>query len=165
MARRLSSIRRPPLPDSRNICGSWSSRRMRWPTDTSSARSIASAPRSPWNIGEFYGKSYFCNPRGKIIAQASRDKDEVVVADLDLDMIAEVRNTWQFFRDRRPETYEPLMAQTGRARQQIDKTSSQLSVLSSQSGQSWSSLRTELRTRRRHHAISSRHRSQSALQC
>jgi beta-ureidopropionase len=42
----------------------------------------------PWSIGEFYGKSYFCNPRGKIIAQASRDKDEVVVADLDLDMIA-----------------------------------------------------------------------------
>ena len=42
----------------------------------------------PWSIGEFYGKSYFCNPRGKIIAQASRNKDEVVVADLDLDMIA-----------------------------------------------------------------------------
>src|ERR671936_2316269 len=42
---------------------------------------------APWNIGEFYGKSYFCNPRGKIIAQASRDKDELVVADLDLDMI------------------------------------------------------------------------------
>ena len=39
----------------------------------------------PWSIGEFYGKSYFCNPRGKIIAQASRDKDEVLVADLDLD--------------------------------------------------------------------------------
>ncbi|HUJ96144.1 MAG TPA: nitrilase-related carbon-nitrogen hydrolase, partial [Terriglobales bacterium] len=35
----------------------------------------------PWSIGEFYGKSYFCNPRGKIIAQASRDKDEIVVAD------------------------------------------------------------------------------------
>jgi beta-ureidopropionase len=45
----------------------------------------------PWNIGEFYGKSYFCNPRGKIVAQASRDKDEVLVADLDLDMIQEVR--------------------------------------------------------------------------
>jgi beta-ureidopropionase len=69
----------------------------------------------PWNIGEFYGKSYFCNPRGKIVAQASRDKDEVLVADLDLDMIAEVRNTWQFFRDRRPETYGPLTEQTGRA--------------------------------------------------
>ena len=32
----------------------------------------------PWNIGEFYGKSYFCNPRGKIVAQASRDMDEVL---------------------------------------------------------------------------------------
>src|SRR5213082_2606310 len=69
----------------------------------------------PWSIGEFYGKSYFCNPRGKIIAQASRDKDEVVVADLDLDMITEVRRVWQFFRDRRPETYSVLTAQTGAA--------------------------------------------------
>jgi len=66
----------------------------------------------PWSIGQFYGKSYFCNPRGKIIAQASRDKDEVVVADLDLEMIAEVRKVWQFFRDRRPESYGPLSAQT-----------------------------------------------------
>jgi N-carbamoylputrescine amidase len=64
---------------------------------------------APWNIGEFYGKSYFCNPRGKIIAQAGRDKDELVVADLDLDMIAEVRNVWQFFRDRRPDSYGPLV--------------------------------------------------------
>jgi len=39
----------------------------------------------PWRIGEFYGKSYFCNPRGKIVAQASRDKDALVVADLNLD--------------------------------------------------------------------------------
>src|SRR5438105_10367806 len=68
----------------------------------------------PWAIGEFYGKSYFCNPRGKIVAQASRDKDEVVVADLDLDMIAEVRKTWQFFRDRRPDSYEPLVSQAGK---------------------------------------------------
>lgn len=63
----------------------------------------------PWDIGEFYGKSYFCNPRGKIIAQASRDSDELVVADLDLDEIREVRNVWQFFRDRRPETYAALV--------------------------------------------------------
>src|SRR6478672_9143058 len=66
----------------------------------------------PWSIGEFYGKSYFCNPRGKIVAQASRDKDEVVVADLDLDMIAEVRKVWQFYRDRRPESYGPLTTQS-----------------------------------------------------
>ena len=64
---------------------------------------------APWNMGEFYGSSYFCNPRGEIIAQASRDKDEVLTADLDLDMIAQVRNTWQFFRDRRPDMYESLV--------------------------------------------------------
>ena len=63
----------------------------------------------PWKIGEFYGQSYFCNPRGKIVAEASRDKDEIVTADLDLDMIAEVRRTWQFFRDRRPDSYEDLV--------------------------------------------------------
>lgn len=59
----------------------------------------------PWNIGEFYGQSYFCDPRGQLIAVGSRDKDEVIVADLDLGMIQQVRNTWQFYRDRRPETY------------------------------------------------------------
>jgi len=62
----------------------------------------------PWNIGEFYGQSYFCDPRGQFVAQASRDKDELVVAELDLGMIQQVRNTWQFFRDRRPETYGPI---------------------------------------------------------
>ncbi|HLK31508.1 MAG TPA: nitrilase-related carbon-nitrogen hydrolase [Terriglobales bacterium] len=66
----------------------------------------------PWSIGEFYGKSYFCDPRGKIVAQASRDKDELVTADLDLDMISKVRQTWQFFRDRRPETYGQLTSQS-----------------------------------------------------
>src|SRR3984885_13230279 len=45
----------------------------------------------PWNIGEFYGTSYFCDPRGRIMTQASRDQDEVLTADLDLDMIAEGR--------------------------------------------------------------------------
>ena len=59
----------------------------------------------PWSIGEFYGKSYFCNPRGKIVAQAGREKDELVVADLNFDEIQEVRATWQFYRDRRPESY------------------------------------------------------------
>ncbi len=64
---------------------------------------------SPWNIGEFYGQSYFCDPRGQIFAQASRDKDEVLTADLNLEKIAEVRKTWQFFRDRRPELYGDLI--------------------------------------------------------
>jgi beta-ureidopropionase len=65
---------------------------------------------APWNIGEFYGQSYFCDPRGQIIAEASRDRDELVVADLDMDKIKEVRNTWQFFRDRRPDAYGAIVA-------------------------------------------------------
>ena len=64
---------------------------------------------APWNIGEFYGQSYFCNPRGQFLAQGSRDKDELITADLDFDQIREVRNVWQFFRDRRPETYEGIV--------------------------------------------------------
>src|SRR6476469_2549905 len=63
---------------------------------------------APWNIGEFYGQSYFCDPRGQIIAEAPRDQDAVVVADLNLDMIEQVRATWQFYRDRRPDQYGPL---------------------------------------------------------
>ena len=63
----------------------------------------------PWDLGEFYGTSYFVNPRGQIFAEASRDKDELLVAEFDLDMIDEVRSTWQFFRDRRPETYDKLV--------------------------------------------------------
>jgi len=66
---------------------------------------------APWNIGEFYGQSYFVNPRGQIEKIASRDKDELIVHDMDFDMIREVRNTWQFFRDRRPDAYGRLTDQ------------------------------------------------------
>ena len=62
----------------------------------------------PWNVGEFYGNSYFVDPRGQMVTEASQDKDELVVAEIDLDMIEEVRSTWQFFRDRRPESYDEL---------------------------------------------------------
>ncbi|HYO98767.1 MAG TPA: nitrilase-related carbon-nitrogen hydrolase [Pyrinomonadaceae bacterium] len=65
----------------------------------------------PWDIGEFYGQSYFCDPRGKFLAEAPRDEDALIVADLNLDVIREVRNTWQFYRDRRPESYEPLVTE------------------------------------------------------
>jgi N-carbamoylputrescine amidase len=65
----------------------------------------------PWNIGEFYGQSYFCDPRGEMLAVGSRDQDEIIVADLDLDLIEEVRRTWQFYRDRRPDTYDDMVRQ------------------------------------------------------
>ena len=63
---------------------------------------------APWNIGRFYGSSYFVDPRGSFLATGSEDRDELVVADLNLELIEEVRRTWQFFRDRRPETYDEL---------------------------------------------------------
>jgi N-carbamoylputrescine amidase len=65
----------------------------------------------PWasEMGEFYGSSYIVNPRGEIEAQASYADDELLVHEIDLDMIRQVRDTWQFFRDRRTETYGPLV--------------------------------------------------------
>jgi len=66
---------------------------------------------APWKTGEFYGTSYFCDPRGQIIVEGKRAEDDIVVADLDLDMIREVRNTWQFFRDRRPDMYEGIVVE------------------------------------------------------
>ena len=63
---------------------------------------------APWNIGKFYGTSYFVNPRGQFEAEGTEDGDELVIADLDLSMIDEVRQTWQFYRDRRPDAYDEL---------------------------------------------------------
>jgi beta-ureidopropionase len=62
----------------------------------------------PWDLGKFYGSSYFVNPFGEIFASASEDQDELLIADLDLDLITEICSKWQFFRDRRPETYGNL---------------------------------------------------------
>jgi beta-ureidopropionase len=63
----------------------------------------------PWNLGRFYGTSYFVNPLGQIIAEASENNDELLVTEFDLDLIDEVRSKWQFFRDRRPETYNEIV--------------------------------------------------------
>jgi N-carbamoylputrescine amidase len=54
----------------------------------------------------FYGSSYFVDPRGNYVGDvASQDQTEIVVRDIDFDVIREVRNSWQFYRDRRPESY------------------------------------------------------------
>lgn len=63
----------------------------------------------PWNLGKFYGTSYFVNPLGQIIKEASEDNDELLVAEFDLDLIEQIRSKWQFFRDRRPETYNEIV--------------------------------------------------------
>ena len=55
---------------------------------------------------DFYGQSYFVDPRGQFIGDVgSAHDEELIVRDLDLDKIVEVRNTWQFYRDRRPDAY------------------------------------------------------------
>jgi N-carbamoylputrescine amidase len=64
---------------------------------------------APWGIGKFYGTSYFVDPRGQILKEASQDQDELIWADLDLGLIDEVRSTWQFYRDRRPDAYGEIV--------------------------------------------------------
>ncbi len=58
---------------------------------------------------DFYGTSYFANPRGQFVDGTASDKDaELVIRDLDLGLIDEVRSQWAFYRDRRPDMYGPL---------------------------------------------------------
>jgi len=64
----------------------------------------------PLGDDDFYGSTYFVNPRGQKVGDAASDADdEVIVRDLDLDMIEEVRQQWAFYRDRRPDAYGPLV--------------------------------------------------------
>jgi beta-ureidopropionase len=59
---------------------------------------------------DFYGTSYFVDPRGQFVGEAASDKDEeLVVRDLDFDLIDEVRRQWAFYRDRRPDAYDGLV--------------------------------------------------------
>lgn len=65
---------------------------------------------APWNMGEFYGQSYLVDPRGNFVAIGCRDQDEVVIGEMNKALIREVREAWQFYRDRRPETYQQLLS-------------------------------------------------------
>jgi beta-ureidopropionase len=60
---------------------------------------------------DFYGQSYFCTPRGEFLGEVGDPyEEELIVRDLDLGLIREVRNVWQFYRDRRPDAYGDLVA-------------------------------------------------------
>ena len=66
--------------------------------------------KEPLGDNDFYGSSYFVNPRGQLVGDAASDtKEEVIVRDLDMDLIETVRQTWAFYRDRRPDMYGPLV--------------------------------------------------------
>ncbi|MFB7508433.1 nitrilase-related carbon-nitrogen hydrolase, partial [Streptomyces broussonetiae] len=59
---------------------------------------------------DFYGTSYFVDPRGQFVGEAASDKsEELLVRDLDFGLIDEVRQQWAFYRDRRPDAYEGLV--------------------------------------------------------
>ena len=63
----------------------------------------------PIGDDDFYGQSYFCDPRGQFIGGIGSPHDEeLIVRDMDLDQINQVRQTWQFYRDRRPDAYGDL---------------------------------------------------------
>lgn len=58
---------------------------------------------------EFYGSSQVRDPRGNLVGEfGSTKEEEVLIRDLDLDLIRETRDLWQFFRDRRPDAYAPI---------------------------------------------------------
>jgi beta-ureidopropionase len=66
--------------------------------------------KEPLGDNDFYGSSYFVDPRGQTVGDAASDTDdEIVVRDLDMDLIEEVRQQWAFYRDRRPDAYGPLV--------------------------------------------------------
>jgi N-carbamoylputrescine amidase len=63
----------------------------------------------PLGDNDFYGQTYFVSPRGQFVGDvASTDEEELIVRDLDMDLLDEVRNQWAFYRDRRPDMYGPL---------------------------------------------------------
>jgi N-carbamoylputrescine amidase len=66
----------------------------------------------PLGENDFYGQSYFVDPEGKFVGDVGDAyKPELIVRDLDMDKIKEVRDRWAFYRDRRPDAYDDLVAE------------------------------------------------------
>jgi beta-ureidopropionase len=60
---------------------------------------------------DFYGQTYFVDPEGKFVGDvADTHNPELVIRDLDLSLLGTVRDRWQFYRDRRPDSYDGLVA-------------------------------------------------------
>ena len=108
------STRPRPSPVCRTGCGRSSSPPPRRPTSTSSRRTTASGRRpasSATRRRTSTAPATSSIPRGNFVGDiASQDKEEIVVRDLDFDEITRARNDWQFYRDRRPESYAKTTA-------------------------------------------------------
>ena len=69
--------------------------------------------KEEYGENDFYGESYFCDPKGQFVGDVGSDQDEeLIIRDLDLDVIQEVRDTWHFYFNRRPDQYGPLVQET-----------------------------------------------------
>jgi N-carbamoylputrescine amidase len=57
---------------------------------------------------EFWGGSFLCDPFGRVTAEASHDKEEILVGEIDLKALEDIRRNWPFLRDRRIDSYAPI---------------------------------------------------------
>ncbi len=64
----------------------------------------------------FYGSSFITNGTGEVIAEASREKEEILTAELDLEELEKARVEWGIFRDRRPELYKAILTYDGKVK-------------------------------------------------
>ena len=62
----------------------------------------------------FYGRSFISDYKSDLLAEGSRDQEEVLVASLDLEEAESFRRTWGIFRDRRPDLYKPILNLSGK---------------------------------------------------
>jgi len=70
---------------------------------------IGHEPGAPGQAGlEFWGSSFLCDPFGVVVAEASSDREEILVGEIDLRRIEEVRRNWPFLRDRRIDAYRGI---------------------------------------------------------
>lgn len=58
---------------------------------------------------EFWGGSFLADPFGRVIAKASHDKEEILIGEIDLKLLEETRRNWPFLRDRRIDSYGPIV--------------------------------------------------------
>ena len=62
----------------------------------------------------FYGKSFICDRSGKIIREASKDQEEIIIADIDTEDDHLFRRNWGLFRDRRTDLYKEILTLDGK---------------------------------------------------
>ncbi|MBZ5722303.1 MAG: carbon-nitrogen hydrolase [Acidobacteriia bacterium] len=57
---------------------------------------------------EFWGGSFLCDPFGRVLAEASHDKEEILIGEVDMKVLEDTRRNWPFLRDRRIDSYAPI---------------------------------------------------------